>query len=209
MRFACLRIVQPASLPRGITQPIWVPLVPLTLTLVGGIAVGLWGPAGKQDLSQGLLVLTFWQVVGFLIYVLPAGFAMWRAGEPLSSAGVSRQGFWQSGVSGLVLGAVWFAQSQLLGRSMRPDWPLAIPFLAAFAFAEEFLFRGYLQARFIARIGIWRGWVLASLIFAASHLPHFLIYNHLSATAALAATAQPARGGHRRRARDRPRRSLA
>jgi len=129
--------------------------------------------------------------VGFLIYVLPAGWAMLRAGEPLSSAGLGRHNLWQACVIGLILGGLWCVPGPLgqkLARLSQGGWALSLLFLAMFGFAEEFLYRGYLQTRLIARIGTWRGWALASLVFAAAHFPHFLIYNRWAPGTAAAVT---------------------
>jgi membrane protease YdiL (CAAX protease family) len=76
---------------------------------------------------------------------------------------------------------------QKLAHLAQRGWA-SLPFLAMMGFAEEFVYRGYLQTRLIARMGTWRGWALASLVFAASHFPHFLIYNRLGPGAAVAAT---------------------
>jgi membrane protease YdiL (CAAX protease family) len=167
----------------------WRPLVPVAISLAGCIALGLWAPSGLQDSRMGLLRLTFWQGVGFLIYVLPPGWAILRAGEPLSSAGLGRHNLWQACVIGLIVGGLWCVPGPLgqkLAHLSRGDWALSLPFLAMFGLGEEFLYRGYLQTRLIARIGTWRGWALASLVFAASHFPHRLLYQGLGP--ALAAT---------------------
>ena len=169
----------------------WRPLVPVAISLAGCFALGLWAPPGLHDSRMGLLRLTFWQGVGFLIYVLPAGWAMLRAGEPLSSAGVGRHNLWQACVIGLILGGLWCVPGPLgqkLARLSQSGWALSLLFLAMFGFAEEFLYRGYLQTRLIARIGTWRGWALASLVFAAAHFPHRLLYDGLGSPAAVTAT---------------------
>jgi membrane protease YdiL (CAAX protease family) len=169
----------------------WRPLVPVGITTAGFIALGLWAPPGLQDLRSGLLVATFWQGVGFLVYVLPAGWAMWRAAEPLDAAGLGRHNLWQACTMGLILGGL-FSVAGPMGRKLaylsHGGWVLSLPFLALFAFAEEFLYRGYLQTRLIARLGTWRGWALASLVFAAAHFPHFLIYNRWAPGTAAAVT---------------------
>ncbi len=170
----------------------WCPLVPVATSLAGFIALGFWAPPGLQDARAGLLALAFWQGVGFLIYVLPAGWAMLRAGERLSSAGLGRHNLWQACVIGLLLGGLWCVPGPLgqkLSQLSQGGWGLSLLFLGMFGFAEEFLYRGYLQTRLIARMGTWRGWGLASLVFAAAHLPHFLIYQRLGLGAALVTTA--------------------
>ena len=64
----------------------WLPLAPVAVTLLGLIALALWAPR-PEGMPFGLR-LTFWRSVGFLVNVLPAGWAMHRAGEPISSAGL-------------------------------------------------------------------------------------------------------------------------
>ena len=169
----------------------WCPLVPVAISLAGFTALALWAPPGHQDFQRGLLVLTFWQGVGFLIYVLPAGLAMLQAGDSLGSAGVGRQNLWQACMMGLILGSLWCVAGPLgqkLAHLSQGGWEWSLLFLALFGLGEEFLYRGYLQSRLIARIGTWRGWALASLVFAASHFPHRLLYQGLGPGAALAAT---------------------
>lgn len=38
-------------------------------------------------------------------------------------------------------------------------------------FAEEMLFRGYVQVRWVAALGWWRGWLLASVVMSLFHVP--------------------------------------
>ena len=169
----------------------WRPLVPVATTLAGFIGLALWAPPGQQDLQRGLLVLTFWQVVGFLIYVLPAGWAMMRAGDPVGSAGLGRHNLWQACVIGLILGSLWCVAGPLgqkLAHLSQGGWEWSLLFLTLFGFGEEFLYRGYLQSRLIARIGTYPGWAVASAVFAASHFPHQLLCQGLGPGAALAAT---------------------
>lgn len=173
-----------------IVRNAWLPLVPFAATLLGLIAVSLWGPRNQEGLPMSLR-LTFWRSVGFVINVLPAGWAMFRAGEPISSTGLGRHNLWQGSVIGLVLGGIWCLLATS-GQKLAPQfggWTGWLLFMAMVGFAEEFLFRGYLQTRLIARLGTWWGWVLASSLFAASHLPRYLFHDGLGPGAAIVATA--------------------
>ncbi len=168
----------------------WLPLVPAAVTLLGLVALSLWGPR-RLDGQPLDLRLTFWRFVGFLVNVVPAGWAMFRAGEPIRSAGVGRHNLWQACAIGLVLSGLWCLPAAL-GHKLAPQfggWPGWLLFMALVGFAEEFLFRGYLQTRLIARLGMWRGWVLASFLFAVSHLPRYLFHDGLGPAAAIVATA--------------------
>ncbi|HWI55605.1 MAG TPA: CPBP family intramembrane glutamic endopeptidase [Bacillota bacterium] len=172
-------------------RSVWLPLVPLAATLLGLIALSLWAPRNQEGLPMSLR-LTFWRSVGFLINVLPAGLAMFRSGEPIRSTGLGRHNLWQACVIGLVLGGIWCLPAAL-GQKLAPQfggWAGWLLFMAMVGFAEEFLFRGYLQTRLIARLGMWRGWVLAASLFAASHLPRYLFHDGLGPGAAIVATAQ-------------------
>ncbi len=172
------------------TRSAWLPLAPVAVTLLGLIALALWAPR-PEGMPFGLR-LTFWRSVGFLVNVLPAGWAMYHAGEPIRSAGLGRHNLWQACVIGLALGGLWClpgALGQKLARPLFGGWAGWLLFMAMVGFGEEFLFRGYLQTRLISRLGTWRGWVLASLLFAASHVPRYLFADGLGPGAAMVAAA--------------------
>ncbi|MBU8869630.1 MAG: CPBP family intramembrane metalloprotease [Gemmatimonadales bacterium] len=46
--------------------------------------------------------------------------------------------------------------------------------------AEETLFRGYVQVRWVAALGWWRGWLLASATMSLFHVPILLLGENLS-----------------------------
>jgi membrane protease YdiL (CAAX protease family) len=169
----------------------WLPLVPVAVTLLGLIALSLWAPRNQEGLRMSPR-LSFWRAVGFLVNVLPAGWAMFRTGEPISSSGLGRHNLWQACVIGLALGGLWCLPAAF-GHKFAPQfggWAGWLLFMTMVGFAEEFLFRGYLQTRLIARMGTWRGWVLASFLFAASHLPRYLFQDGLGLGAAIVAAAR-------------------
>lgn len=72
----------------------------------------------------------------------------------------------------------------------QPKWPtllgawLAIN-LAVAVLAEELLFRGLLQARLVARLGVWPGVVLTALLFGAAHMPFSPTFAVVAAVAGL------------------------
>jgi membrane protease YdiL (CAAX protease family) len=52
-------------------------------------------------------------------------------------------------------------------------------------FAEETLFRGYVQVRWVAALGWWPGFLLASAVMSLFHLPILLLADHLTLLNAL------------------------
>lgn len=120
------------------------------------------------------------QLVVLVVYFLPAGIFMFKAREPLRSAGITRVNLWASLLVGVALAVLtfYFQPGGLLAKLGRIELRhgIALVFYGCVGFGEEFLFRGYLQNRLIAWLGKWQGWVLASTTMAIVHLPHrFLI----------------------------------
>jgi membrane protease YdiL (CAAX protease family) len=124
------------------------------------------------------------QLLTVLIFVAPAAYNMRREREPASSVGIGRHNLWQGCVIGLVAGALLGAlfcccrQSDVANKILNPSigaWHFA--HCSVVGFREEFFFRGYLQTRLIAWLGMWRGWILASVIMALAHIPSFCLTN--------------------------------
>lgn len=96
--------------------------------------------------------------------------------ESWESMGVSRRNLSKAVVLGLILAAAGMltlfllsgsASGVLSSLSISHIWALLL--FSTVGFAEEFMFRGYLQTRMIAWLGLWQGWVLSSLIHAFGH----------------------------------------
>ena len=132
------------------------------------------------------------QLVVLLVYAAPAGYCMFKGRERLVSAGVGLHNLWQACVIGLFLGALACCNRPSELGAKLSDLPvstwLLLIYFGMVGFGEEFLFRGYLQTRLIAWIGLWRGWLLASVVMAVVHLPHrYLIQEASFGEAVLAA----------------------
>jgi len=54
-----------------------------------------------------------------------------------------------------------------------PMWIIALLLFFLTGPAEEFYWRGYLQKNLMRRFGQWRGWLLATVIYAAVHIWSF------------------------------------
>ena len=110
-----------------------------------------------------------------IIFLLPAGVFIFRAGEPLKSVGITRTNLWQSAVIGMGLALLmfYFQSGGLLAklRSLELRHGISLVYFAFVGFEEEILFRGYLQTRLITWLGKWQGWLLASVIMAVGHIP--------------------------------------
>lgn len=122
------------------------------------------------DSSQGQVLV---QALLALLLIGPALYALWEQGEPFASAGVSCRNLAAALLIGLFLALVFVFASNGLAASWKDwtsdqSWTLAK--YAIVGFAEEFLFRGYLQTRLIAFLGRWRGWALTSLLMTMAHI---------------------------------------
>ena len=60
-------------------------------------------------------------------------------------------------------------------RLITPDTWWALASYAVVAFAEETLYRGFLQGRLEGWLGYWPGYLITALLFTALHLPARLL----------------------------------
>ena len=121
-----------------------------------------------SDLLPQLLLLVF--------YSVPVAYCMFRGRERLSSVGISKHNLWQACVIGVALAALACCNRPAdlpakLSNLSVGHW-ITLIYFSMVGFGEEFLFRGYLQTRLVAWLGLWRGWVFASVFMAIVHLPH-------------------------------------
>ena len=182
------RLLRCKSLDSGIAKPRKSSLEALAAVACSMLLVGLLmlrqrlrhgptpGSAPRFEQLSDLIP----QLVVLVVYFLPAGIFIFKAREPLRSAGITRVNLWASLLIGAALAVLTFyfqpggLLAKLGGIELRHG--IALVFYACVGFGEEFLFRGYLQNRFIAWLGKWQGWLLASVTMALVHLPHrFLI----------------------------------
>jgi membrane protease YdiL (CAAX protease family) len=108
---------------------------------------------------------------------------MFKRRERLASAGIGSHNLWQACVIGLVLGALACCcqptgLAAKLSNLSASGWFLLQ--CGRVGFCEEFLFRGYLQTRLIAWLGLWRGWVSASALMAVFHLPQYFLLDRMN-----------------------------
>jgi membrane protease YdiL (CAAX protease family) len=113
------------------------------------------------------------------IALAPSLFILRRRKEPLSSTGISSHQLRGSIILGWGIIIIQLAQviyfsglpfreftSELGGDLLR-----SFVYFSIVGWSEEFLFRGYLQSRLAAWFGNLRGWIVASIIMALSHIP--------------------------------------
>jgi len=75
-------------------------------------------------------------------------------------------------------------------RLITPDTWWALASYAVVAFAEETLYRGFLQGRLEGWLGYWPGYLITALLFTALHLPARLLGGEPLAQALAYATVQ-------------------
>jgi membrane protease YdiL (CAAX protease family) len=122
--------------------------------------------------------------------------------ESLASTGVSTHNLGNAVAVGMLL-AFFIIAAQLLlihfgdnrslmeivcGLTVRHFW--ALIYYVVVSFAEEFVFRGYLQSRLIAWLGRWQGWVIASILMALIHIGNYMMRPDVSLLNALISTTE-------------------
>jgi uncharacterized protein len=97
----------------------------------------------------------------------------------------------RAGITALVTLLVVPALALILGLvDWQPKWPdglwlwLAVN-LAVAVLAEELLFRGLLQTRLVAWLGVWPGILLTALLFGAAHIPFSPLFALVAGVAGL------------------------
>jgi membrane protease YdiL (CAAX protease family) len=150
----------------------------------------LHGPTPNAEPKLDSIRAAIPQLVLNLIYVLPAGFFMFKSKEGFRTVGVTRNNLWQSLLigAGLALLTFYFQAGGLLAKlgHVGTRQAIALVFYGLVGFGEEFLFRGYLQTRLIAWLGKWLGWGAASVVMALVHFPHRWLIEGLGIGSALA-----------------------
>jgi membrane protease YdiL (CAAX protease family) len=150
------------------------------LFIVGLImAFALQGNIPPLDLLSGQQLDPLWQRVAIaLVMVGLAGMALFIRRQPLRSAGWERANFKPSSLLGIAL--VFMAAflrgkiySLLDGVSAREGIALLLWVVAAFA--EETVFRGYLQLRLAAIFGDRYGWLAVVPLYMVWNLPRLLL----------------------------------
>lgn len=163
--------------PPGWAEP-WVVFVALVLPMtVGGVTDRL-GPFVGGELGRVA------QAVGWVTLL---GYVARRSGEPPTAFGVARPDWLTDTCTGLLLVPVlWWTSSWAVGlcdwlglptaqfRYPLPSrdwhWGLLVVGLTASAFAEEILYRGYLQTRLRRLTGSGvSAWLTSALLFGAAH----------------------------------------
>ena len=122
------------------------------------------------------------EIIFVLIAIAPSIIILRKQREGLDSVGISSKNFIKSLLLALVLIAFTIALASLLlgggGAGVHYKFTTntfwAFFYFALVASSEEFLFRGYLQTRLIAWLGTWKGWIIASLFMAITHIPQRL-----------------------------------
>ncbi|MHC4563920.1 MAG: lysostaphin resistance A-like protein [Planctomycetota bacterium] len=129
--------------------PFWASMAAATGVLAG---LALWGQ--RQDLGSLFAFRRMWLAVG------------------LGGAAVLYGVFWIGRVVSLAI--FDFAPSQIASvyelRAGAPAAVIAVLLVVWIAPAEEIFWRGFLQKRLADRIGPWRGYLVAAVLYAAVHV---------------------------------------
>lgn len=130
----------------------------------------------------------------YLIIISPVLIAMKKCKETWSSAGITKIKLFESLFIGAFIGILSIVMTLICTNisiikvfpqlNMSHFWALIYFFIVGFC--EELMFRGYLQTRFIAWLGKYKGWIFASIFMALVHLPQRMLIGGMNLTSALA-----------------------
>jgi len=132
---------------------------------------------GESAHSYGIEDI-FVQTIVWITVLIPMFIAVIKDELKLSDFQLRNSNWAPSFVLGIIIGLLFLIFS---GRSSQIFSTAKVTLLFAglqyliVAFAEEMLFRGYIQVRFVTRWGFWKGLLLTSSIFCLWHLPTYSI----------------------------------
>ncbi len=116
----------------------------------------------------------------------PFVLALLIRGQPLLSTGLNEKSLRPSLTLGVALGFITIFLRGKIYSLIYSMGPAQINYLAAMAgvgLAEELIFRGYIQLRLSAWLGMRWGWIAASFAFALYHIPSRLLVEHVGLAA--------------------------
>lgn len=120
----------------------------------------------------------------YTLFSIPLIAAMRRTGQTLESIGVTSRYGCRMLVFALTSSAILFTVYGLSAAYMGLHFagfstPLAYGIIAYSinSFAEEIVFRGYIQTRLIAYFGTAEGFIITLLFFTALHIPRFFFFS--------------------------------
>jgi membrane protease YdiL (CAAX protease family) len=171
----------------------------LALWLVSqGVTPGELGPRLVEQLTTPEMIVGMAMLPAQAAMLLTALLAAWLSPVPLKQRlGLVRPRAPAWAVCAWIAGSIipvllGLATAYGLAEIIEPDptiaqiyekmiWDFAVPFVLFIAlapgFAEEFLFRGYMQRRLIERWSAAAGILITSVIFAVAHLmPHTVVF---------------------------------
>ena len=151
---------------------------------------GYSGDSEQVDFGLGDVV---GQAVGWGLLLLPLIIFVKIDGLGWRELQYRRTHFLSSLLLGTLVGGVFLIAagkaSNLLFIFTASGFFAVLQFLIV-GFAEETLFRGYVQVRWVATWGWWRGWLLTSLTMSLFHVPILFISQKLPAVDVLMETLQ-------------------
>lgn len=156
---------------------ILISLIVIAALLLPAVLSSHQSTAGQQAVGRAY---TFGTVLNqcelCFIMMLPVLIIKRIRKESWESMGVSRHNLTKAFSIGLILAAAGTLANLASSRSISivlgsltvgHFW--AFLWFAAVGFTEELMFRGFFQARMVAWLGIWQGWIVSSLTMALYH----------------------------------------
>ncbi len=141
----------------------------------------------KDDLHSYGFEDVFVQAIIFLILLIPMFVVLARDRLKLSDLQYRKSNLILSLFLGILIGLIFLILSgrilQILKLSKSSLLFAGLQYLVV-GFAEETLFRGYVQVRFIAQWGFWKGFISTSVIFCLWHFPTYSLGMNMSFSAA-------------------------
>jgi len=163
-------------------------MFPLILSFMKIFKIFIINQLGIKNGSGSAVIIN---AILALLEITPVIIIMLIRKESLYSLGITKKNFFKSVLIGFISYIIYFAFMVIMKQYKFPFPPNSVFSLWAFlnfillAFAEEVLFRGYLQTRLTKWLGDQRGLVFTAFLFSFSHLFQRILSVDMSLSSAL------------------------
>ncbi|MDF2541403.1 MAG: Abortive infection protein [Herbinix sp.] len=158
-------------------------IIIFSVIIIGSVYVVIF-PYFSKYLST--LGITVEQSSIYILFTVIVIWAVLHHKESLPSIGITKVNLIKSCILGLLLGIVFCVLNQFLSKTNQGIQILSVESLIMFlqfifvGFGEEIIFRGYLQSRLVAWLGLGKGLLITAIIFSFFHLPNHLIMSGMN-----------------------------
>lgn len=174
---------------RNVKSSAYQSLIIITIELIIGLVYVFIIGKFFKNVSESLIFLL--QSLFYFLLTIIVMLVVLHNNENFQSIGITKVNLIKSCVLGILLGIIFLVVYQSNSKTNKLINIISIvsliPFIKFFivGFAEEIIFRGYLQTRLIAWQGTIKGCLLTAIIFSFFHLPQRLIFENMNLQSAL------------------------